>query len=108
VRLVFANEGNHAGYAKICDVALDLSAHGGWSAADEVAVSRYEYALVPARSVADHILLLRNVKPIDGDKRIQLTVKLRTGGTIGLKGEVWQSEESSHTLKVLLKPSAFD
>jgi hypothetical protein len=103
VRLVLANSGDRSGYARISDVEVDVTAHGGWSSQEEVITSYYDYGLVPARSVADHVILLRNIRPIDGDKKITVTFKLTSGGT-GRFGRLKKFPVVSKSVRVVLKP----
>jgi hypothetical protein len=95
--------GDRAGYAKISEVEVDSSAHGGWTTDEQVITSFYDYGLVPARAVADHVILLRNIRPINGDKKINLTFKLTSGGT-GYFGRLKRFPTQSKKLAVILKP----
>lgn len=106
VRLIFANSGDRAGFTKIVKVQLE-SPTIGWSEKDQIKFSYYTHNLVPAFSLVQQDLVLRNIPPIDAEKELNLVVSIEWGGPNPRRGNYIPKGTIQSKLKVVLYPSSF-
>jgi hypothetical protein len=105
VTLVLANTGDRPAYARFLkvDAAFDSDNFQG-----ELFVAHYSYVLVPALSVVNRTLLLRNLPELTEPARLTVRLQLETGGPSGRFIEHLTTASVNAEVGVLLRPSRFD
>jgi hypothetical protein len=104
VRLVVLNTGDRPGYLKIDSAEADVP----WPTIDEARrprMSYYTYVVIPALSVTDKLIIVRNLPDIETGTDIVIRLQLTTGGPAGRFRSRLRKHQYDCVLGVRLIPS---
>jgi hypothetical protein len=107
IRLLFANSGDRAGFARITKVEVTDASVSSTPEAGAIKPSYYTHSMVPAYSLTTHDIIIRNIFPVDTSKELQLAARVEWGGPNPRNGQYEAQGTMECKLKVILEPSVF-
>jgi hypothetical protein len=103
MRIVLANSGDRAG---ICEILkAEVESPPLWLTVDRIRASFYNYIIVPPYEIQGHIIILRNIPPIDSETTLVIKLKIAWGGANSRTAKYQQKGIIERSIRVLLVPS---
>jgi hypothetical protein len=106
VHLLVANIGDRPGYAKLEAVRPVQSSPATTDPSDAPQAYNYTYSLVPAHSVVDHIIMLRNIPENCDGYEVTVNVELHVGGPRGRIASSLTTTSKNYYTLVRLTPAS--